>query len=105
MSLKIYVHYLVEKIYRIAFKSFSPSRKSHILDLICMIQNRSIGDALYFVTFIYDCFRQVWAFTWKSRDQVLDTFKFFYGYIQKGTTRNLKCVGADNGDDYKGSFE
>ena len=49
------------------------------------MQNRSIGDALYFVTFIDDCSKKVWAFALKSKDQVLDIFKFFHAYVERGT--------------------
>ena len=63
ISLKTRVHCLIRKAQRVAFKNFSSSRKSQILDLIhtdiCMIQSRSIGGALYFVTFIYACCRKV----------------------------------------------
>ena len=45
-SLNTCVHCLVGKAHRVAFKSFSPSRKNQILDLIhtdvCMMQSRSI---------------------------------------------------------------
>ena len=70
-----------------------------------MMQNRSIGDALYFVTFIDDCSRKVWAFALKSKDQVLDIFKFFHAYVERGTRRQLKCVKAYNGGEYRGPFE
>ena len=63
MSLKTCVHCLDGKTYRVAFKIFSPSRKSQILDLIhadvCMMQSRLIGGAFYFVTFIDDYSRKV----------------------------------------------
>ena len=71
-SLKTCVYCLAGKTHKVTFKSFSPSRKSQILDLIhidiCMMQNRSIGGALYFMTFINDCSRKVWTFALKSKD-------------------------------------
>ena len=86
---KICINYLVGKTHRVAFKSFSPSRKSQILDLIhtyvCMMKSRSIKGALYFVIFIDDYFRKVWAFALKSKDQVLDIFKFFHAYVERRT--------------------
>ena len=84
MSLKTCVHCFVRNTHRVPFKSFSPSQKSQILDLIhtdvCMIQSRSIGDAHYFVTFIDDCFRKIWAFALKSKNEVVDIFNFFHTY-------------------------
>ena len=50
-----------------------------------MMQSRSIRGALYFVTFIDDCFRKVWAFALKSKDKVLDMFEFFHAYIERVT--------------------
>ena len=89
MSLKNCVHYLVGKTHKVAFKSFSSSRKSQILNLIhtdvFMMQTRSIGGALYFMAFIDDCSRKVWAFTLKSKNLVLDIFKFFHTYVERGT--------------------
>ena len=41
----------------------------------------------------------------KSKSQVLDIFKFFHAYVEKGTRRKLKCVRADNGSEYEGPFE
>ena len=60
-----------------------------MLDLIytdvCVMQSKSIGGALYFVTFIDDCSRKMWVFALKSKDQLLNTFKFFYAYVERGT--------------------
>ena len=66
MSLKACVHYLVGNTHIVAFKSFSPFKKSQIYDLIhidiCTMQSRSIEGALYFVTFIDDCFKKNMGF-------------------------------------------
>ena len=72
---------------------------------VYIMQNRSIRGALYFVTFIDDYSRKVWAFTLKSKDQVLDVFKFFYAYVKRGIRGKLKCVRANNDSEYRGSFE
>ena len=88
-SLKICIHCLTKKTHKVTFKSVSTFRKSHILNLIhtdvCMMQSKSIGGALYFVTFIDDCSRKVWPFTLKSKDQVFDTFNSFHAYVKRGT--------------------
>ena len=70
---------------------------------VCMMQSRLIGSVFYFVTFIDDCFRKVWAL--KSKDQVLDIFKFFHVYVENGTIRKLKCVRADNNGEHKGPLK
>ncbi|KAK6145814.1 hypothetical protein DH2020_019683 [Rehmannia glutinosa] len=63
MPLQTCVDCLIGKQHRVAFKSFSPSRKSHPLDLVhtdlCYMKDRSLGGAIYFVTFINDFSRKV----------------------------------------------
>ena len=68
---------------------------------ICIMQNRLVGGTLYFVTFIDDCLRKMCVFALKSKDQVLDIFKFFHTYVERGTRRKLKCVKVDNGGEYR----
>ena len=41
----------------------------------------------------------------KSKDQVLDVFKDFHARVERETGRKLKCVRADNADEYRGLFE
>ena len=69
------------------------------------MQSISIGSALYFVTFIDACSRKVWAFALKFKDQVLDMFKFFHAYVERGIGRKLKCVRIYNGGEYRGPFK
>ena len=44
---------------------------------VCTMQSNNLGGALYYVTFIDDYSRKVWAYALKSKDQVLDVFSFF----------------------------
>ena len=69
------------------------------------MQTRTVGSALYFVTFIDDHSRKVWGFALKTKDQVLDAFKELHVRIERETWRKLKVVRADNGGEYRGSFE
>ena len=57
------------------------------------------------MTFIDDCSIKVWTFASKSKDQVLNIFKFFHAYVERGTLRKLKYIRADNGGAYRGPFE
>jgi len=59
----------------------------------------------YFVTFIDDHSRQVWAFVLKSIDQVLDVFKHLHAIVERELGRLLKCVRIDNDGEYKGPLE
>ena len=63
---------LAGKTHRVAFHTYTPSRRSNVIDLIhidgCTMQTRTLGGALYFVTFIDDHSGKVWAFALKSKD-------------------------------------
>ena len=109
MHLETCVDCLAGKQHRVAFKSFSPSRRAQPLDLVhtdlCYMKDRTLGGALYFVTFIDDFSRKVWCFALKTKDQTLEVFKHFQAKVERQTGRKLKCVRADNGGEYQGPFE
>ena len=41
----------------------------------------------------------------KSKDQVLDVFKYFHVKVERQTDNQLKSVRANNGGEYRGPFE
>ena len=41
----------------------------------------------------------------KSKDEVLDVFKDFHVKVERQTGKQLKSIRADNGSEYRGSFE
>ena len=41
----------------------------------------------------------------KSKDQVLDVFKYFHVKVERKTSKQLKSVRADNGGKYRRPFE
>ena len=43
----------------------------------------SLGGASYFVTFIDEFSRKVWAYTLKTKNQVLDKFKEFQASVER----------------------
>jgi len=53
-------------------KIVRPTRRKHILDLVhsgvCSITEKSLSEALYFVTFIDDPSRKVWVSLLKTKD-------------------------------------
>ena len=95
-SLKSCDHCLVGKTHRVAFPTYPSSRRSDVIDLVhtdvCTMQTRTLGCALYFVTFIDDYSRKVWAFALKSKDQILDVFNEFHVIVERETSRKLKCI-------------
>ena len=69
------------------------------------MQAKTLGGALYFVTFIDDHSRKVWATALKTKDQVLYVFKEFHAKIERETGKQLKSVCTDNGGEYRGPFK
>jgi len=47
------------------------------------MSDKSISGCSYFVTFIDDHSRKVWAFVLKSKDQVLDVFKYLHASVER----------------------
>ena len=64
-----------------AFHSRPPRRREVALELVhtdvCYVDAPSHRDGQYFVTFIDDYSRKLWAFVLKSKDEVLSFFKEF----------------------------
>ncbi|CAL1392755.1 unnamed protein product [Linum trigynum] len=110
VHLKKCVDCLAGKQNRVAFKSSIPSRAKNVLDLVhsdlCEpdVNVKSLGGARYFVTFIDDHSRKTWVYTLKTKDQALDVFKQFLALVERETGKKLKCIGTDNGGEYKGPF-
>ena len=79
-SLKRRAHYLARKQTRVAFKTHRHTKKSGMLDLVYSdvcgpMKTKTIGGSLYFMTFIDDYSRNIWVYTLKTKDQVLEVFK------------------------------
>ena len=57
----------------------------------------SMGSVVYFVTFIDDYSRKVWAYAIKRKDEVLSVFKCFVTLVKTQSDRKVKCLRSDNG--------
>ena len=95
---------------RVSFKSYPPSRKTELLELVHSdlcgpMKTKTLGGALYFVTFIDDCSRKLWVYVLKTKDQVLGVFKQFQASVERETGKKLKCIRTDNGGEYCGPFD
>jgi len=66
---------------------------------------KSLGGALYFVTFIDDHSRKVWISLLRSKDEVFEAFKEFHMRVERETGQKLICIRADNGGEYRGPFD
>ena len=69
------------------------------------MQSNTLGGALYYVTFIDDHSRKVWASALKSKDQVLDVFKDFHVKVERKIDKQLKFIKANNGGEFRRLFE
>ena len=58
---------------------------------------KSHAGAQYFVTFIDDHIRRLWATPLKTKDQVLSVLKELHARVERESGRKLKAVRADNG--------
>ena len=61
---------------------------------------KSLGEAPYFVTFIDDASRKVWACPMKNKSEVFGTFQKFHVAVERETKKLLKCLRIDNGGEY-----
>ena len=60
----------------------------------------SMGGASYFVTFIDDFSRKVWAYPLKRKDEVFSVFQRFVTLVETQTGKKVKCLRSDNGGEY-----
>lgn len=91
-------------------KSHPPSRKIELpglvhSDLCDPIKTRTLGSALYFITFIDDCSRKHWVYVLITKDKVLGVFEQFQAYVERETGKKQKCIHTDNGSKYYGPFD
>ena len=107
---------LAGKQHRVSFASPKVPRKLVLLDRIYLdvcgplktktphgaIDVHGTSGALYFVTFIDDCSRKVWAYPLKTKDQVV---KEFHVRVERETVQKMKCIRSDNGGKYMGSLD
>ena len=83
----------------------SNSRAEGILDIIhsdvCgKMSTPSIGNYLYYATFIDDYSRKTWIYMLKSKNEVFDKFVEFKASIENLSGRNIKVLRMDNGGEY-----
>ena len=110
MPLYTCTHCLVGKPKRVSFHKSSSYKKSNVLELIHSdvcgpMSTKTIGGALYFVTFIDDHSRKLWCYAMKTKDEVSEIFQSFHVEIERETGRTLKCLRSDNGGEYIGALE
>ena len=63
--------------------------------------HQSLGGASYFVSFIDDSTRKVWAYPIRTKDRVFSIFTDWLAMVENQTGRKLKCLRTDNGGEFK----
>ena len=81
ISLKNYIHYLIGKQDAVLFLKSLWLRKSNIIDLIhsnvCSVDSKTFGGVVYFVIFMDDYSRKVWAYVLEYINFVLNVLLNF----------------------------
>ena len=84
-------------------------RRKNALELVythvCQVEAKSHAGAQYFVTFIDDYRRKLWASTLKTKDQVLFVFKELQVRAERESGQKLKAIQTNNGGEYTEQFE
>lgn len=83
----------------------SGSRASNLLDIVHSdvcgpMDVESLGGAKYFVTFIDDFSRKVFAYFLRSKGEVFDKFIEFKNFVEKQTGKKIKVIRSDDGSEY-----
>ena len=89
----------------VSFLRGGHDRKKNVLELVHSdvfgpVNIKSLGGASYFVTFIDDASRKVWAYPMKNKSEVFGIFQKFHVAIERETNKLLKCLKTDNGGEY-----
>ena len=69
-------------------------------DVFGPVNIKSLGGASYFVTFIDDASRKVWAYPMKNKSEEFGIFQKFHVTVERESNKLLKCLRTDNGGEY-----
>jgi hypothetical protein len=90
---------------RVSFIRSGHEWKTNLLELIHfdvfgLVNINSLGGASYFITFIDDLFRNVWAYPMKIKGEVFNIFYKFHVVVERETNKLLNCLRTNNGGEY-----
>ena len=63
--------------------------------------HQPLGGALYFVSFIDDSTRKVWAYPIRTKDRMLSIFSNWLEMVENLSSQKLKCLQTKNGGEFK----
>ena len=61
---------------------------------------RSMGGAIYFITFIDDASRKVWGYPMARKSDALHVFEKWLALVENQPGKKLRCLWTDNGGKY-----
>ena len=70
------------------------------LDVCNPILTRSSGGVEYFVTFIDDASKKVWAYPMARKSDEFNVFPKWLALVENQSNGKLKCLRTDNGREY-----
>lgn len=90
---------------RSSFSQQVPTRSRSKLEVIYSdvcgpMQTDSLGGNRFFVTFIDDFSRKIWAYLLKRKSEVFDTFVKFKNLVEKQSGLQIKTLRTDGGGEY-----
>ena len=69
-------------------------------DVCGKLNEKSLGGAEYFLTFIDDKSRYVWVYFLQHKSQVFEKFCEWKAMVEKATGKKLKAIRTDNGGEF-----
>lgn len=67
---------------------------------LCQVNDASLGNAKYFVTFLDDYSRKIFVYFIKSKNETCKVFKHFIRYVENQNDCKVKVLRSDNGRKY-----
>jgi len=64
------------------------------------MNEKSLGGAEYFLSFIDDKTRYVWVYPLQTKDEVYEKFREWKAMVELATRKRLKVIRTDNGGEY-----
>lgn len=72
----------------------------HLLRFCGPIQIDSLGGNKFFITFINDCSRKIWAYLLKRKSEVFEVFVKFKSLVEKQSGLCIKILRTDGGEEF-----
>ena len=69
-------------------------------DVCGKMNEKSLGGAEYFLSFIDDKTRYVWVYPLRTKDEVYEKFREWKAMVELATGKRLKVINTDNGGEY-----